>query len=164
MERHGITMKNKIKLTILGLISALTLTACGSGDPALTKFKTEMDKFCTVISELDTSINEIDAEADTAINELLGYLDELDGEFRAFSKVDFPEEFDYLESLADEASEYMTEAVNKYHEAYSNGSYNEYIAEYARENYSRAYKRIQIIISFLHGEEPEDVDLTMTTE
>ena len=54
----------------------------------------------------------------------------------------------------------MTEAVKSYHEAYSNGSYNEYTAEYARQNYSRAYKRVQIIITFLHGEEPSDADLT----
>ena len=121
-----------------------------------------MDDFCTAISEIDTQINSLDAESSTATTELLGYLDDLNGEFEDFSKVDFPEEFDYLENLADEASEYMTEAVTKYHEAYSNGSYNEYIAEYAKENYSRAYKRIQIIISFLHGEEPEDVDLTIS--
>ena len=35
------------------------------------------------------------------------------------------------------------------------------MAEYAKENYSRAYKRVQIIISFLHGEEPQDPDLTI---
>ena len=58
----------------------------------------------------------------------------------------------------------MTEAVNSYHEAYGNGAYNEYIAEYAKQNYSRAYKRIQIIISFLHGEEPTDADLTIEYE
>ncbi len=50
--------------------------------------------------------------------------------------------------------------MKSYHEAYSNGSYNEYTAEYARQNYSRAYKRVQIIITFLHGEEPSDADLT----
>ena len=155
-------MNTKIKITLLGLVSAFTLSACGGSDPALTQFKNEMDDFCTAISEIDTQINSLDAESSTATTELLGYLDDLNGEFEDFSKVDFPEEFDYLENLADEASEYMTEAVTKYHEAYSNGSYNEYIAEYAKENYSRAYKRIQIIISFLHGEEPEDVDLTIS--
>ena len=157
-------MKTKIYAIIVGLLSTVALTACSDGDPALTQFKTEMDNFCTTISEIDTAINNVDAESETAITELLTCLDDLDGEFKEFAEVDFPEEFDYLESLADEASSYMTEAVTKYHEAYSNGSYNEYTAEYAKENYSRAYKRIQIIISFLHGEEPEDVDLTTTVE
>ena len=120
-----------------------------------------MDDFCTRISEIDTSINSIDAEAENASEELLTYLDDLDIVFRSFAKLDFPEEFDYLEELADESSEYMTEAVQSYHDAFDNNSYNESTAEYARQNYSRAYKRVQIIISFLHGEEPQDPDLTI---
>ena len=35
------------------------------------------------------------------------------------------------------------------------------MADYAGENYARAYKRIQIILAFLHGEQPEDEDLTI---
>lgn len=152
--------KTKIILPILAL--TMLLTACGK-DPELTRFRKDIDDFCTSISEIDTSINNIDAQSDTATSELLEYLDELDSQFQVLAESDFPEEFDYLESLADEASEYMTEAVSSYHEAYSNGSYNEYTAEYAKENYSRAYKRIQIIIAFLHGEEPEGVDLVTTS-
>ena len=45
----------------------------------------------------------------------------LDTSFQNFAELDFPTEFDYLESLADEASAYMTQAVESYHEAYSNG-------------------------------------------
>ena len=140
-------MKSKISALVLGLVTMLSLTACGS-DPELTKFKTEMDDFCTSISEIDTAINNIDAESETAINTLLGYLDNLDTEFQDFAALDFPEEFDYLESLADESSEYMTEAVKSYHDAYSDNSYNEYTAAYANENYSSSYKRVQIIITF----------------
>lgn len=150
----------KIKHMFPILLALVLLTGCGR-DPELSRFKIEVDQFCTSISELDTSINNIDTTSEGYTTELLGYLDELDAEFQEFSQVDFPEEFDYLESLADEASEYMTEAVKSYHEAYSNNSYNEYTADYALQNYSRAYKRIQIIISFLHGEEPDDVDLTI---
>lgn len=152
-------MKKKVRLLFVLLLSVVMLTACGE-DPELTQFKKSVDDFCTKISEIDTSINGIDAQTETAASELLEYLDELDLVFQSFSRLDFPEEFDYLESLAQESSDYMTEAVTSYHSAYSNGSYNEYMAEYAGENYSRAYKRIQIIISFLHGEEPDDVDLS----
>lgn len=119
-----------------------------------------MDDFCTRISEIDTSINSIDAQSEDASAELLGYLDDLDSTFQTFAQLDFPEEFDYLEELADQSSEYMTEAVKTYHDVYG-GAYDEYTAEYAKQNYSRAYKRIQIIISFLHGEEPVDSDLTI---
>ena len=123
-----------------------------------------MDDFCTRISEIDTSINNIDAQSQDAAAELLGYLDDLDTTFQTFAALDFPEEFDYLESLADESSQYMTEAVKSYHDAFRDHSYDEAIAAYARENYSRAYKRVQIIIAFLHGEEPLDPDLSAEYE
>ena len=147
------------------VLAIVLLTACGE-DPELSRFHKSMDDFCTKVSEIDTAINSIDAtaDADAAVAELLGYLDELDLVFRSFAKLDFPEEFDYLEDTAQEASSYMTTAVESFHDAYSNGSYNEYTAEYAQGNYNRAYKRIQIIISFLHGETPDDVDLTMENE
>ena len=156
-------MKKKVHMIFAAILAALMLTACGE-DSALTRFRKSMDDFCTRISEIDSSINGIDAQSDTAKEELLSYLDDLDGAFQTFAGLDFPEEFDYLEDLADESSEYMTEAVKSYHEAFGNGAYNEYIAEYAKQNYSRAYKRIQIIISFLHGEEPKDADLTIEYE
>lgn len=155
MKRH-----NKLRVICAALLSALLLTGCGE-DPALAQFRKSMDDFCTKVSEIDTSINNIDAQSDGAADELLSYLDELDLVFQSFARLDFPEEFDYLENLAQESSQYMTEAVSSYHNAYSNGSYNEYMADYAGENYARAYKRIQIILAFLHGEQPEDEDLTI---
>ena len=152
-------MKNKILAITAGLLTAMALTACGK-DPELTQFREEIDAFCTEISDIDTSINNVDAESDNAADELLGYLDQLDQDLQDFAALDFPTEFDYLESMADEASEYMTTAVQSYHDAFSNGGYNQLTADYAKENYARAYKRIQIIITFLHGEQPEDVNLT----
>ena len=152
-------MKNKILAITAGLLTAMALTACGK-DPQLTQFREEIDAFCTEISDIDTAINNVDAESDNAADELLGYLDQLDQDFQDFAALDFPTKFDYLETMADEASEYMTTAVQSYHDAFSNGGYNQLTADYAKENYARAYKRIQIIITFLHGEQPEDVNLT----
>ena len=153
-------MKKKTALLLTTLLTCtFLLTGCGE-DKELTQFKKDMDNFCTKISEIDTSINGIDADSDNAVEELLTHLDELKVTFNEFAKFDFPEEFDYLESIAQEASDYMDTAVSSYHDAYSNYSYNEYTDEYAQGNYSRAYKRIQIIISFLHGETPEDVNIT----
>ena len=153
-------MKNKVRIILAAFLISILFSACGE-DTALSQFRRSMDDFCTRISEIDTSINSIDAEAENASEELLTDLDDLDIVFQAFARLDFPEEFDYLENLADESSEYMTEAVKSYHDAFGFNSYNESMAEYARENYSRAYKRVQIIISFLHGEEPQDPDLTI---
>lgn len=156
-DRH---QRKRLRLPafIAALFMVFTLTACGE-DPALTQFKNEIDAFCTKISDIDTDINSIDAKADTAVNELLSCLDDLDIVFQAFARLDFPEEFDNLEPLAEDAARYMTEAVKNYHDAYGNNSYNEAVADYAGQNYALAYKRIRQIITFLHGEVPEDSDL-----
>lgn len=153
-------MKNKVRILFAAVLIVFLLTACGE-DPELTQFRNSIDEFCTKVSEIDTSINNIDAQSENATSELLSYLDELDLVFQSFAELDFPEEFDHLEDLADESSQYMTEAVTSYHAAYSNNSYNQDAAEYAKSNYSRAYKRVQIIITFLHGEKPSDADLTI---
>lgn len=156
-------MNQKFRVLLAAGLSCLLLTACGE-DPVMAQFQQDMDAFCTKISEIDTSINSIDAQAQNAPAELLSYLDELDQAFEEFSNLDFPEEFDYLEEIADESSDYMTEAVASYHAAYEGDSYDEYTAAYARQCYSRAYKRVQIIIAFLHGETPDDADLTIEYE
>lgn len=152
-------MKIKGCLFFTAALTALLLTGCGQSTE-LTQFHKDMDAFCASVSEIDQAINSIDASSENAVAELLGYFDELDTVFESFSKLDFPEEFDYLEATAAEAAQYMTEAVESYHDAFSNGSYNEYTAEYAQGNYSRAYKRLQIILSFLHGETPEGIDIS----
>ena len=144
-------MQKKLVLLTAGLIMSTLLGGCGK-DSELTQFKKDIDTFCTDISTLDTAMNNVDATAVTAKAELLGYLD-------------FPEEFDYLEALADESSEYMTEAVTYYHKTYDEAAtFNEANANYAQENYSRALKRVQIIITFLHGEEPADMDIEIQYE
>lgn len=152
--------RRQFLVSVAAILTVILLTACGE-DPVLAKFKKDMDAFCTKISEIDTAINNIDASAENATSELLTCLDELDIVFQAFARLDFPEEFDYLESLADESSTFMTEAVKNYHDAYRSGSYNAAIADYAKQYYIKAYKRIQIIITFLHGEIPSDADLTI---
>lgn len=145
-------------MLIAGFLTAVFFTACGE-DPELTQFRNSIDSFCTEISQIDTAINSIDASSEDAVSELLSYLDDLENAFQGFAELDFPEEFDYLEEIAAQSGDYMSTAVSSYHDAYGGDSYDEQTAAYASENYSRAYKRVQIIITFLHGETPEDVDL-----
>lgn len=150
-------MKKKGKVLSAVLASCLMLTGCRE-DPELTRFKNDFENFCVNVSTLDTSINNIDADSDTATDELLDYINQMEDEFENLAAIDFPEEFDYLEELADQASEYMTEAASSYQKAFS-GEYQENLGDYAYKNYKRAYKRIQIILIYLHGEEPQDEDL-----
>ena len=79
-DLEDIILKKKILALTAGLLTALTLNACGK-DPALTQFKEEIDSFCTEISDIDTEINNVDATSENATDELLGYLDQLDSAF-----------------------------------------------------------------------------------
>lgn len=155
-------MKNRQKIILAGLFLTIALTGCGK-DPQITQFKTDLDAFCTEIAEIDAAMESVDFTSETATGEVLGYLDELDACFLEFSELDFPEQYDYMEALADEASSYMTEAVASYRDASTNDTYDSATAkaqfQYAAENYARAYKRIQIIVALLHGEKPEDLGL-----
>lgn len=146
-------MRKKI---LLAGICMLLLTGCGE-NPVDARFSTEINTFCDNISAIDAKINAISVEAEEnsiryATSDLLSYLDELEVEFMKFSNIDFPEEFDYLEEMAEEAGSYMTEAVGSYHKAYEDG-YNQSMEEYARENYSRACKRVQAVLALLRGED-----------
>lgn len=147
-------LRIRIYLLLIGLAAQALLAGCGS-EPEITRFKKEIETFCTDISELDSAINGVDAESSGAATEVLSHLDELDRKFRDFAELDFPKEFDYLESVADEAAEYMSTAVESYHEAYADNGYDEMTGAYARENSARALKRIQVILTVLQGKEPQ---------
>ena len=145
-------MRDKKISVIAGLMAAtVLLSGCGT-DPEITQFKNDLDNFCEKVAELDKSINSIDVEADNATSLALGYLDKLDAEFQKFAEMDFPKDYDYLESLADEAGTYMTESVKNYHNLYEAEEYDETTATYARENSARAFKRVQVILDVLQGE------------
>lgn len=140
------------------LLVSIMLTGCSNknNDTELIRLHKEINDFCDNLKEIDTSINQVtNITADEeglkeASNTLLYNLDLLKDEFMKFSNIDFPTEYDYLEKLADEAGDYMTEAVNAYHKTYED-NYTSSMEEYAHENYSRAYKRVQIIIDELNG-------------
>lgn len=152
------------KIFLLSAACLLLLTGCGE-NPIEAKFNGDISDFCENVSELGRKIDAISVEAEElslryATSDLLTYLDAMEVEFMKFSNIDFPEEFDYLEDMADEAGTYMTEAVASYHKAYED-TYSQSMEEYARENYSRACKRVQIILALLQGEDIQDPELTI---
>lgn len=153
-------MKKNILWLLPLFLLCMMLTGCGE-DPKLSKFRNDIDSFCNDLATIDTEINNIDASSDTAREQLLDCLDRLDEAFKVLAEMEIPDDFSYIEDLADEASSYMTTAVESYHEAYSNNSFNEYTADYAKQNYERAYKRITVIIKLLHGEDIADNDVTV---
>ena len=145
-------MKKILLLTLL----CIFLNGCSKAPAANTKFMNEFNTFCTNVSDINEAINKLEniptdeAGLTEATQNLMYYLDMLDDEFKKLSNIDFPEEYDGLEKLADEASEYMTEAVRSYHIVYEE-EYTESMEEYANNNYSRAYKRVQYMVTTMNG-------------
>lgn len=145
-----------MKKNLLFALMCILLCGCGQSPAVNTKFENDINTFCTNVSDIDLAINQITGQTvdekglDTATSELLSYLDLLNDEFKKLASIDFPEEYDYLEDVADEASDYMSEAVKSYHTTYEE-NYTESMEAYAKENYSRAYKRLQYILNTLNG-------------
>ena len=68
----------------------------------------------------DSSINAIDPNSETATSDLLTLLDSMNTTFSQMAPLEVPEGFPGVEQLADEASQYMSDAVACYHQAYDN--------------------------------------------
>lgn len=155
----------KTKRFLIGVISSAMLFLCGCGEnKELTAFRTSFDSFCTSVSEIDNSINSIDASAEDASWQLLSLLDDLDVKFQELAALKVPKQFSYIENLADEASENMTLAVENYHTAFESEFYDSNAADIASQYYERAYKRVQYMITFMHGEVPDDENVQLLEE
>ena len=148
---------------LLFTVLLLFLTGCKK-DKALEEYRENMESFTENISDITSRMDAIDTESDTAAAELLGCLDELQVQFVLLGEMNVPKEFASVESLADEAGEYMTEAVLLYHDVFESEEYPEDTASAAKENYDRAMKRISYISSLLKGEIPEGDDIIITEE
>lgn len=140
----------------LSLCFLLLLTGCGNKEE-LENYKANMNQFFENIKVFDSSINAIDPESDTAVSELLSYLDSMDKSFAQMASLEVPDGFPGVEQLADEASEYMSEAVSYYHQAFEGEEFDATLADVAKQNYDRANLRIQYIVSILHGNIPEEI-------
>ena len=143
-------MKKKLLSAMTTLLLAFFLASCNSGQE-LEQFTSDIDSFCSSVASINDALNQIDADDENASQLALDYLDQLDKTFQDFAALDFPADYDVLEDAADEAGRYMTEAVEKYHQAFEGESYDEAAAAQARENSSKAFKQIQALLNALRS-------------
>lgn len=154
----------KYKIIGCSLLLAFLLTACGGQDEALTAYQEDMKTFFERAAEYNDKMNAIDQNSDTAVVEILGYLDAFAEDIEWMAGLEVPNQFSAVESLADEADENMKEAVSLFHAAYDGESFDEPSYQAALEYYDRTNVRIQYIITILHGEIPEGEGVTYTEE
>ena len=152
----GIALNTKHKIILLlTVLTVFFLTGCGK-DAELENYKANMNQFFENIRVIDSSINALDPNSETAVSDLLSLLDSMNTSFEQMASLDVPDGFPGVDELADEASEYMSEAVSYYHQAYENG-YNANLEDAARQYYESANVRFQYIVSILHGDIPEEI-------
>ena len=153
--------KRKLSIRIRTVISCLylvllPLSGCKERED-LNIYRTNMEQFFENVKNFNASINALDPESETAVSDLLGLLDSMQQCFSEMAGWEVPEDFAGVEQLADEADEYMSEAVLLYHQAFEGETYSAALADTAKHNYDRANQRIQYILSILHGEIPESI-------
>lgn len=147
----------KMLITVVCMSCLMMLfTGCGENEE-LNAYKVNMNQFFENVRIYDSSINSIDPESETAVAELLALLDSMEHTFSQMASLEVPEDFPGVDQLADEASEYMTEAVSCYHQAFEGETYNAALADAAKQNYDRANLRVQYILSILHGDIPDEI-------
>ncbi|MCQ2520660.1 MAG: hypothetical protein MJ107_09040 [Lachnospiraceae bacterium] len=154
-------MKKKLSILSILLILILSLTGCQAA-PAEdnSEYKNSMENFFQGVSTLNDQMNALNPDDPDSVSDLFMYLSELEEQFKYFSEIEVPAEYQVTESLADEAYDYMKEANNYFSQSFSDNSFNEYTLEAAMECYSRANKRMQYVIDIIHGEMPEDENVT----
>lgn len=150
--------KNKCKYIIGTLTTVLCLTACGhtNEEKELADFSSSISSFTASIQDANQQINELDVNDANASQELLSILDGLDEKFKELADLSVPEQYQSIETLADEASENMTNAVSYFHSAYEGEAFDEQNADVAYQYYTRAMVRIEYIGYVLVGEIPEN--------
>ena len=140
---------------ILSLLLCMSVSVgCGEKEE-LTTFKAEMDDFYTEVSAIENAMNEIDEQSENAVSTLLITMEQMSEQFQKLAELEVPEEFISVEDLADDAADYMYEAVRLYGEAYEEDYVSDAMIQAAAENYESAMKRINYIAVLLQGEIPE---------
>ncbi|MDE6204275.1 MAG: hypothetical protein K2G19_12465, partial [Lachnospiraceae bacterium] len=130
---------------LLFLLLSGNVTGCGKKDAELKNYKMNMNQFFENVRIFDASINAIDPNSETAVSDLLSLLDSMNTSFSQMASLEVPEGFPGVDVLADEASQYMSEAVSYYHQAYEGESFDAALEDTARQNYERANVRLQYI-------------------
>lgn len=160
-------MRKFIKMIAVLALTMCFLSGCGAkGSSALVnEYKTSMEKFFDGLKTVDADINKINPDDQDAINKLFEQFDTMDKAYASMAELTVPTEgvpetFVYIPELSKSASEYMTQANGYLHDSFAESSYNEHTLEAAMECYKRANKRVQFIITLLHGEYPKDESIS----
>lgn len=154
LQEKEIAMFRRYTL-LCGMIFCMTFfMGCGEKEE-LTVFKNNMSEFYEEVSSIESNIASIDESTEDAVSTLLIYMEQMSLQFQHLAEMEVPQEFISVEALADDAFDYMKEAIRLYEEAYEEDYISDPLIQAAAENYISAMKRINYIAVLLQGEIPE---------
>ncbi len=149
----------KIFTFIITLILSLNLIACSKqNSDEIFKFQNNLNSILIEIEKIHNNINSLDTTDTNAPKIMLNNLSDLKDAFKDLSKLKITDDkHSYITGLAEEGSDYMEQAYDLFKEAYSKDILDEETADLAYKYLERATKRINVIVTMLHGEVPDDV-------
>lgn len=155
-RKHNISFS---KYMSAALCTVCTVGLCGCAKSGteeeikLADFSASMSKFSDYINSADEKLNNLDSSSPESVTQMLEILDDMNAEFEKFANIEVPDQYEGIESLADEASQHMNDAVNAFHSVYEAEEFNEYEAAVALQRYTWAMTRIEYIGYILSGDE-----------
>lgn len=146
------------------LTACLLLTACGRNkeEEKITAYRDSMTSCYETIASSASALDAINPSANSAVTDMLNQLDQMNTAFQDMAALEVPEEYSSIESMADEAAGYMSEASRLYHEAFADGGYLPEVGNDAKLQYKAAMTYLSYIGDILMGEIPEGDDVTVT--
>lgn len=147
-------MKRFAALFLIFTLSCCFLCGCRE-DKELTAFNENMTSFYENITSIGSAMDAIDPSSENAVDSMNSCLENMLKEFQFLASMEIPSQFASVEDLADDALEYMQEAVRLYAEAYEEDYVSDPFIQAAGENYESAMKRVNYIATLLQGEIPE---------
>lgn len=151
------------KIYLLSVILIL-LFCCGCGNTdKLNAYYDGMQSFTSNVQIITEELEMVDISKETSPKQISALLDRLLEQFKIMSELDVPKNFATNEELADDAYNYMNEAVVLFKEFVTDMEDDDKL-RMAKENYERAMTRVNYMSVVLQGQLPEGDNISVYEE
>ena len=155
-------MKNRKRIVMFLCIFAAFFCGCGK-DKKLEQFHTDMNTFLDEIQSISTEMDNIEPTSEIALTDTLSCLDAYNSCLTNLQNIEVPAQFSNIDTMIDEAADYMSKSNTLFHEVYEAEpdletedpleiKFDEEKYQTALEYYNRSMKRIGYISLLLQGE------------
>lgn len=145
-------------------IFMLLIFSCGCGNTdKLNDYYSGMQSFTSNVQIITEELEMVDISKETSPKQINALLDRLLEQFKIMSELEVPKTFATNEELADDAYNYMNEAVSLFKE-FTTDFVDDDKLRMAKENYERAMTRVNYMSIVLQGQLPEGDNISVYEE